>query len=58
VLCGAVRLQWAEAYDYPAAELLPKAYAAGVLSAMWPKEWGGTPPEGVDKPDPFHDLVQ
>jgi len=44
---------WDEAGTYPP-ELHKKAYDAGVLAAMWPKEFGGTPPEDVDA---FHDLI-
>jgi alkylation response protein AidB-like acyl-CoA dehydrogenase len=44
---------WDEKGDYPR-ELHKKAYDAGILAAMWPKEFGGTPPEGCDA---FHDLI-
>jgi len=45
--------EWDEAGTYPP-ELHQKAYEAGVYSAMWPKEYGGTPPDQVDA---FHDLI-
>lgn len=45
--------EWDEAGTYPH-ELHKKAYDAGILAAMWPAEYGGTPPEGCD---PFHDLI-
>ena len=35
-------------------ELHKKAYDAGVLGAMWPAKYGGTPPDAVDT---FHDLI-
>jgi len=38
--CG----DWDEAGEYPR-DLASKAYEAGVLAPMWPKEYGGTPPE-------------
>lgn len=44
---------WDEAGTYPP-ELHQKAYDAGILSCMWPKEYGGTPPEDIDA---FHDLI-
>ena len=47
--------QWDEAGEYPR-ELHQKAYAAGILGANWPVEFGGTPPEG-GKFDAFHDLI-
>lgn len=31
-----------------------KAYKAGIYGAMWPTEYGGTPPAGCDA---FHDLI-
>jgi len=37
--------EWEEAGDYPSKELHRKAYEAGVLAAMWPVQYGGTPPE-------------
>jgi hypothetical protein len=33
---------------------LAQAYDAGVLAAIWPKQYGGTPPEGFDA---FHDFI-
>jgi hypothetical protein len=48
--------EWDEAGTYPA-ELHAKAYAAGVYGAIWPKEFGGTPPEGTEAADMFHDLI-
>jgi len=47
--CG----EWDEAGTYPK-ELHEKAYKAGIYAAMWPTEYGGTPPQGCD---PFHDLI-
>jgi len=44
---------WDEAGTYPP-ELHEKAYKAGILSATWPKEYGGTPCEGFDQ---FHHFV-
>lgn len=38
--------KWDEEKSFPVEELRKKAYAAGVLSPCWPKELGGTPPEG------------
>ena len=38
--------EYDEKGNYPA-DLPAKAYAAGILSAVWPKEYGGTPPEGA-----------
>lgn len=53
-MCCALRLaQWDEAGTYPP-ELHEKAYAAGIYAAMWPSEYGGTPPKDVDA---FHDLI-
>lgn len=46
-------LQWDEAGE-PPKELHAKAYNAGIYAAMWPAQYGGTPPEGCD---PFHDLI-
>ena len=37
--------EWDEAGKYPM-ELHTKAYEAGIYGAPWPKEYGGTPPEG------------
>lgn len=45
--------EWDENKDYPI-ELHKKAYNAGIYGAVWPKEYGGTPPEGFDA---FHDLI-
>lgn len=45
--------EWDEAGTYPP-ELHEKAYAAGIYAAMWPAEYGGTPPKHVDG---FHDLI-
>jgi len=45
--------EWDEAGTYPP-ELHQKAYAAGIYGAIWPKEYGGTPPEDFDA---FHDLI-
>ncbi len=44
---------WDEAGTYPP-ELHAKAYKAGIYGAMWPAEYGGTPPA---KCDAFHDLI-
>lgn len=59
--------EWDEAGDIPVEELRKKAYAAGIYGATWPKEFGGTPPEGSEgawhgswesvKVDPFFDLI-
>lgn len=38
--------KWDEQKSFPIEELRLKAYNAGVLSPCWPKEYGGTPPEG------------
>ena len=55
------REQWEEQAltDYASvakeqAKLLRKQYDAGLLSAVFPKDAGGTPPEGYDI---FHDLI-
>lgn len=45
--------EWDEAGTYPK-ELHEKAYKAGVYAAMWPVQYGGTPPAQCD---PFHDLI-
>ena len=50
--------EWEEAGTYPI-ELHEEAYKAGLLAAMWPREYGGTPPDpslpqGFDA---FHDLI-
>ena len=44
---------WDEAGEFPP-ELYKKAYDAGIYGAIWPKEYGGTPPQGFDV---FHDLI-
>jgi alkylation response protein AidB-like acyl-CoA dehydrogenase len=48
--------QWDEAGDHPE-ELRQKAYDAGLLAALWPTALGGTPPEGVERANAFHDLI-
>lgn len=58
---------WDEAGEIPAEELRAKAYAAGLYGATWPREFGGTPPDGSEGPwhgsweavkvDPFFDLI-
>lgn len=49
--------EWDEQGTYPV-ELPSKLYKAGLLAAMWPVEYGGTPPEGCNgQPDAFHDLI-
>ena len=35
-------------------ELHTKAYEAGIYGSMWPKEYGGTPPENLDA---MHDFI-
>eukprot|EP01112_Ceratiomyxa_fruticulosa_P002087 TRINITY_DN1221_c0_g1_i1.p1 TRINITY_DN1221_c0_g1~~TRINITY_DN1221_c0_g1_i1.p1 ORF type:complete len:459 (-),score=118.76 TRINITY_DN1221_c0_g1_i1:87-1343(-) len=45
--------QWDEEGTYPP-ELHKKAYDAGLLAAIWPVEYGGTPPPNFDS---FHDLI-
>eukprot|EP00760_Papus_ankaliazontas_P002907 PhM_4_TR11326/c1_g1_i1/m.51687 len=45
--------KWDEAGTCPD-DLAQRAYAAGVFGAPWPKEYGGTPPEGWDM---FMDLI-
>jgi len=45
--------EWDEAGTYPR-ELHEKAYKAGVLAAIWPVEYGGTPPKDFDA---FHDFI-
>ena len=45
--------EWDETADYPI-ELHEKAYKAGIYGAVWPKEYGGTPPKDFDA---FHDLI-
>eukprot|EP01095_Lingulamoeba_sp_RSL-Kostka_P016785 TRINITY_DN834_c2_g2_i1.p1 TRINITY_DN834_c2_g2~~TRINITY_DN834_c2_g2_i1.p1 ORF type:complete len:502 (-),score=176.07 TRINITY_DN834_c2_g2_i1:135-1640(-) len=44
---------WDEQGTYPI-ELHKQAYEAGIYGAIWPKEYGGTPPEDFDM---FHDLI-
>jgi alkylation response protein AidB-like acyl-CoA dehydrogenase len=42
---------------------ITEQYEAGVYGAMWPREYGGTPPKGADPAvdgrgvDAFHDLI-
>jgi len=45
--------KWEEKGDFPS-DLHEKAYAAGIYGAMYPAEYGGTPPKDCD---PFHDLI-
>jgi len=45
---------WEKNFDYPR-ELHEIAYKHGVFGSCWPKEYGGTPPEGGF--DSFHDLI-
>ena len=59
---------WDLAGDFPAT-LARKAYAAGILGAMWPRAHGGTPPDGSERAgewhgssavtqcDPFFDMI-
>lgn len=59
--------KWDEEGDFPVQQLRLKAYEAGLYGATWPKEYGGTPPEGSEghwhgswdavKVDPFFDLI-
>jgi len=44
---------WDEAGEYPR-DLNERAYRAGIYGAMWPAEYGGTPPRDCDA---FHDLI-
>mmetsp|Transcript_39336 Transcript_39336/g.47666 ORF Transcript_39336/g.47666 Transcript_39336/m.47666 type:complete len:402 (-) Transcript_39336:205-1410(-) len=44
---------WEETGTYPP-ELHQKAYDAGIYSATWPVEYGGTPPPDFDA---FHDFI-
>jgi len=46
--------EWEEKEDYPGREFHQKAYEAGVFGAIWPKEYGGTPPDNFDI---FHELI-
>jgi len=48
--------EW-DQHGYPYKELHPKAYDAGILGSIYPKELGGTPPEGTEKADMFHELI-
>jgi alkylation response protein AidB-like acyl-CoA dehydrogenase len=52
------RAEWDEKGTYPP-ELHDKAYRLGIYGAIWPAEYGGTPPAeakgGVH--DMFHDLI-
>eukprot|EP01006_Ploeotia_vitrea_P044152 TRINITY_DN66815_c6_g2_i1.p1 TRINITY_DN66815_c6_g2~~TRINITY_DN66815_c6_g2_i1.p1 ORF type:complete len:509 (-),score=292.31 TRINITY_DN66815_c6_g2_i1:1380-2906(-) len=45
--------EWHEQGTYPP-ELHEKAYKAGIYAAVWPQEYGGTPPPECDA---FHDLI-
>jgi len=45
--------KWEDQKDYPA-DMHVRAYKAGIYGAIWPKEFGGTPPEDFDM---FHDLI-
>eukprot|EP00484_Ammonia_sp_Unknown_P026654 CAMPEP_0197035706 /NCGR_PEP_ID=MMETSP1384-20130603/13425_1 /TAXON_ID=29189 /ORGANISM="Ammonia sp." /LENGTH=413 /DNA_ID=CAMNT_0042465799 /DNA_START=41 /DNA_END=1282 /DNA_ORIENTATION=+ len=45
--------KWERQQDFPA-DLHTKAYEAGIYGAMYPQEYGGTPPKDCD---PFHDLI-
>jgi len=59
--------EWDELGEFPGQELRRKAYAAGIYGAMWPREFGGTPPDGSEgdwfgntvfnSVDPFFDLI-
>eukprot|EP01006_Ploeotia_vitrea_P044163 TRINITY_DN66815_c6_g9_i1.p1 TRINITY_DN66815_c6_g9~~TRINITY_DN66815_c6_g9_i1.p1 ORF type:complete len:525 (-),score=279.30 TRINITY_DN66815_c6_g9_i1:461-1987(-) len=44
---------WDEQGTYPP-DLHERAYKAGIYGAIWPREFGGTPPEQFDA---FHDLI-
>lgn len=46
--------KWDRLGKIPGKELRKKAYDAGVYGALFPKKYGGTPPEGCDI---FHDLI-
>jgi alkylation response protein AidB-like acyl-CoA dehydrogenase/predicted heme/steroid binding protein len=48
--------EWDTKGTYPA-ELREKAFKEGIYGAIWPKEYGGTPPEGCEKADAFHLLI-
>eukprot|EP01127_Copromyxa_protea_P010106 TRINITY_DN2435_c0_g1_i1.p1 TRINITY_DN2435_c0_g1~~TRINITY_DN2435_c0_g1_i1.p1 ORF type:complete len:410 (-),score=99.70 TRINITY_DN2435_c0_g1_i1:29-1258(-) len=45
--------EWEENQDYPR-DLHRKCYEAGIYGAIWPKQYGGTPPENFDI---FHELI-
>ena len=45
--------KWEAKEDFPK-ELHEKAYKAGIYGAMYPAEYGGTPPQDCDS---FHDLI-
>ena len=45
--------EWDTKGEYPA-DLREKAYKAGIYAAIYPKEYGGTPPQDFDA---FHDLI-
>merc|ERR1719445_81418 len=45
--------KWEAKGDFPS-DLHEKAYKAGIYGAMYPAEYGGTPPKDCD---PFHDLI-
>lgn len=44
---------WDEEGTYPA-DLHQRAYKAGIYGAIWPEQYGGTPPPKMDM---FHDLI-
>lgn len=46
---------WDEEKDYPR-DLHVKAYEAGIFGCYWPKQYGGTPPEG-GVCDLFHEFI-
>ena len=50
--------EWEENGTYPI-ELHEEAYKAGLLAAIWPREFGGTPPDPSHPKgfDAFHDLI-
>ena len=48
--------KWDEIGKYPLI-LRKKAYNEGIYGALWPKKFGGTPPEGTNKADNFHSLI-
>lgn len=45
--------EWDEKGEFPN-ELHEKSYKAGIYGAIWPKEYGGTPPENCDA---FHHFI-